>query len=200
MPDAEHVKRYRGWVPDLGAFFQYQLPFNPSQHVRLSVTTRQLTYRDLIERKTVSSVGWGLQLSTMMSPIGPLTFYAVANGGRGVAGLGGDWSHGDYDLTPDAETPGRMYAPYVVGYMVGIQYNFTPMLFADIVYSRAHYYPGNHGSPADYMVGDYGSVNLFYYITPRVRAGVGFNVGHRENVDGEQRTAYRAGILAAFSF
>jgi len=200
MPDAEGVKRYRGWVPDFGVFFQYQLPRNPSQHVRLSATTRQLTYRDQIERRNVSSVGWGLQLSTIVSVARPLTLYAIVNGGRGVAGLGGDWAHGDYDLTPDTEEAGRMYAPYVVGYMFGIQYNFTPMLFADVVYSRAHYYPRHHSSPDDYMVGDYGSANLFYYVTPRVRVGVGLNVGRRENVGGEHRRTYRAGLLAAFSF
>lgn len=200
MTNSEYNKRYRGWVPDLGLFIQYQRPENASQHVRLSFTTRQLTYRNLIERRNESSIGWGVQLSTMISPVSPLTLYATLNAGRGVAGIGGDWTMGNYDLIADVDEPGKMFAPHVLGMMLGVQYNFSTKLFADIVYSHAHYYPLKHGAPSDYKYGNYGSANLFYYITPRVRVGVGFNIGSRQNVDSDRRTVYRAGLLAAFSF
>lgn len=200
MTDTDLARRCRVWVPDLGAFFQYQWNGQGADHVRLSATTRQLTYRNFVKKENVSKVGWGLQLSTMCSPARPLTLYGTLNGGRGIAGLGGDWMLNNYDMTPEPDSPGTMYAPYVLGYMVGVQYNILPGLFADVVYSRAHYYPPKPAEPDEYKSGDYGSVNVFYYITPRVRVGAGFNVGRRTNADGQSRTAYRTGLLAAFSF
>lgn len=200
MENSEYNKRYRGWVPDLGFFIQYQRPESTAQHIRLAVTTRQLTYRNLVKGENVSNIGWGLQLSGMMSVVDPLTVYAAINAGKGVAGIGGDWTMGNYDLTPDVNEPGRMVSPHVFGYMVGLQYNFTPMLFADIVFSRAHYYPKEHALPEDYRNGTFGSVNVFYYLTPRVRVGVGFNIGNRQNINLEHRTVYRAGLLGAFAF
>lgn len=200
MTNTEFARRCREWAPDLGFFFQYQWAGIGAQHVRFSATTRQLTYRNLVTGHNVTKVGWGLQLSTMASPVRPLTLYATVNGGRGMAGLGGDWMMNNYDLTPDPDEQGTMYMPYVMGYMLGVQYNFSPRLFVDVVYSHTHYYPRHTVAPDEYKEGDYGSANLFYYITPRVRVGAGFNIGRRVNADGEKRNAYRAGLLAAFSF
>lgn len=200
MTNTEYAERCREWAPDLGFFFQYQWAGIGAQHVRFSATTRQISYRNLVKRQNETKVGWGLQLSTMASPIPQVTLYATVNGGRGMAGLGGDWMMNNYDLTPDPEENGTMYMPYVMGYMLGVQYNFTPRLFVDLVYSRTHYYPRHEVADDEYKAGTYGSANLFYYITPRLRVGAGFNVGRRVNAGGEGRTAYRAGLLAAFSF
>ncbi len=200
MENTDFAHKCREWAPDLGFFFQYEWGGAATQHVRLSATTRQFSYRNLVKRQTETNVGWGVQLSSMSNPLPQLTLYATINGGRGIAGLGGDWMMNNYDLTPDPEEHGKMYMPYVMGYMLGVQYNFTPRLFVDLVFSQTHYYPRHQVEADDYKGGTYGSANLFYYITPRFRVGAGFNYGRRLNAGGDARNAYRAGLLAALSF
>lgn len=199
--DPATAKRVRQWVPDLGVFFQYQWGQDNLQHIRLSGTTRMMSYRNLLQRENHNSVGWGAQLSTVFNPVRPLTVYATINGGRGMASLGGDWMLNNYDMVSDPANPGEMYAPYVFGYMVGLQYNFSPKVFASTAWGQARYYPRKHGIEGDeYKYGVYGAANVFYNITPRVQVGLGYNIGRRHNFDGANRVAHRLGLLAAFSF
>lgn len=200
MQNTAFAEKCREWAPDFGTFIQYQWGPMASNHVRFSGTTRQLSYIDRVDNKRKGHIGWGLQLSSRFSPVRPVTVYATLNGGQGMAGLGGDWMMNNYDFAPDPKNPGKMYAPYVLGYMLGVQYNFSPMVYADVVYSRAHYFAKHPVETGEYKNGDYGSVNLFYYLTPRARVGAGINIGQRTNFGGEHRTAYRASLLAAFSF
>lgn len=200
MTNTEFAERCREWAPDLGFFFQYQWAGIGAQHVRLSATTRQLTYRNLIKKENKTQVGWGLQLSTMASPTSQLTLYGTVNGGRGIGGLGGDWIMDFVDFSPEIDDPGTMYMPYVFGFMVGAQWNFSPRFFVDAVYSRTHYYPRHEVEPTQYKGGHYASANVFYYLTPRMRIGAGYNYGRRLNADGHGRNAHRIGLIAAFAF
>lgn len=195
------TKIVRQWVPDLGFFAQYQWGKDNLQHVRISATTREMSYRNLIEGKNYHTVAWGLQLSTIFNPVRPLTVYATVNGGRGIASLGGDLMLNNYDMVSDPDEPGTLYAPYVLGYMVGLQYHFSPKVSASTAWGQARYYPRKHAVGGDeYKYGVYGSANVFYNITPRVQVGIGYNVGKRQNFDHSSRTAHRIGLLAAFAF
>lgn len=194
-------KLVRQWVPDFGVFAQYQWGQDGLQHIRLSATTREMSYRNLIEGKNHHTVAWGLQLSTIFNPIRPLTVFATVNGGRGIASLGGDLMLNNYDMVSDPDEPGTLYAPYVLGYMVGLQYYFTPKISASTAWGQARYYPRKHAVGQDeYRYGVYGSANIFYNITPRVQVGVGYNVGKRQDFSRDSRTAHRLGLLAAFAF
>ncbi|MDE6462080.1 MAG: hypothetical protein K2L32_04800 [Muribaculaceae bacterium] len=188
------------WAPDLGFFVQYQWGVNNMQHVRLSAVTRQLTYRDLVRKDNVNKVGWGLQLSSVVNISRPLTLYATVNGGRGMAGLGGDWLMNNFDMVQTPGRPGELYAPGVFGYMAALQYHIRRDLFAVATWGQAHYFQ-KKGTPADdYKYGLYGAVNLFYNLTPRLQFGLGFNVGKRVNYGGESRWARRLCAVGAFSF
>lgn len=199
--DETQAKRVSQWVPDLGFFVQYQWGKDNLQHIRLSATTREMSYRNLLKPKNHHTVGWGLQLSSVFNPVAPLTVYATVNGGRGIASLGGDWMLNNYDMVADPDKPGTLYAPYVLGYMVGLQYNFSPKCFVSTAWGQARYFPEDHGvDGAEYKYGVYGAANFFYNITPRVQVGAGYNVGKRHNFNGAQRVAHRLGLLATFSF
>lgn len=188
------------WLPDVGAFVQYQWGHNNMQHVRLSAVARQLTYRNLVEGRNISKLGWGLQASAVFNIVKPLTFYGTVNGGRGMAGLGGDWLVNNFDLIGKPGVEGELYAPPVLGYMSALQYHFTPSLFAVGTFGQAIYYLKDN-TPADaYRYGLYTAVNVFYNLTPRIQFGLGFVAGKRVDYGDASRWARRFAAVAAYSF
>ncbi len=196
----ETTSATKTWLPDLGVFLQYQWGNNNMQHIRLSAVTRQLTYRNLITHHNENKVGWGLQLSSVVNICRPLTLYATVNGGRGMAGLGGDWLMNNFDMVGKPDSPGELYAPGVFGYMAALQYHIRPNLFTVLTWGQAHYFQ-KKGTPADdYKYGLYGAANVFYNLTPRVQFGLGFNIGKRVNYGGESRWGRRVCAVASFSF
>ncbi|MDE6394190.1 MAG: hypothetical protein K2K77_02505, partial [Duncaniella sp.] len=64
-------------VPNFSAMVQYQ--WAPDQHVRLSAITRVLPYRDMVNGRNHSPMGYGFQLSTVFNPTRALTVYAIGN-------------------------------------------------------------------------------------------------------------------------
>ncbi len=197
----QESKLVKQWVPDISAFVQYQWGHGNLQHVRISATARTMSYRNLLRQENINRVGWGLQFSSVFSPVRPLTVYATLNGGRGMASLGGDWMMNNFDMCPDPAQPGKLYAPYVLGYMMGLQYNFSHKLFASAAWGQARYSPLEHDiRPQEYKYGVYGAANLFYNITSRVQVGCGYNIGKRENFSRHYRVVHRLGLFAAFSF
>ncbi|MDE6023499.1 MAG: hypothetical protein K2G13_08365, partial [Muribaculaceae bacterium] len=128
-------------VPDFAAFLQYA--WGKSEHVRLAGIARSLPYEDLISHERHSKFGWGLQLSTIVHPISPVTLYGTFNCGEGHESTTGDLQVGNYDLVPSPGNQTDMYAPFSLGWCVGAQYNFRPNLFASISYSDSRYFPRN---------------------------------------------------------
>lgn len=186
------------WMPDWAAFVQYQ--WASGQHVRLSGIVRTLSYRDLVAEKNHNVAGWGLQLSSVAHPLPQLTTYVNASYGHGYASLGGDLLIGNYDLVEDMTSPGRMYAPKSYGWNVGVQYNFTPSIFASVTASQTRYCPKGTMPADEYRQGQFYAVNAFWNLTPRMQLGAEFDLGCRKNFDGETRWARRIGVMAQFSF
>ncbi len=186
------------WMPDWAAFLQYQ--WARGQHVRLSGILRTLTYRDLKEEKNHNVAGWGLMLSSVSHPLDPITIYTVVNYGAGYAGLGGDLLIGSYDLVGNPDRPGRLYAPKSFGWCLGLQYNFKPNLFVSASASQTRYLPSKAVSPEEYKYGLTGAVNIFWNMTPRMQVGAEYDIGKRQNFNGQHRTAQRVGAMCMFSF
>lgn len=198
--DTDATEGTSTWIPDLGMFLQYQWGHNNMQHVRLSGVVRQLTYRSLLDSRNYHSAGWGLQLSTVTNVYGPLTFYGTVNGGRGMAGLGGDWIMNNFDLISNPQRPGHLYAPYVLGYMSALRYDIRHDLFAVATFGQAIYYHKSGTVDNEYRYGLYGAANVFYNLTPRVQFGMAFNFGKRVDVGGDSRWGRRICAVATFSF
>lgn len=185
-------------TPDFAAFVQYS--WGKSEHVRLAALTRSLPYEDLASNKRYCKFGWGMQLSTVVHPVAPLTLYGIFNMGKGHESTAGDLQAGNYDLIP---VPGRltdMYAPFSLGWCLGVQYNFRPNLFASVSFSDSRYLPRSPREASEYRYGNLLAANLFWNLTPRIQAGVEYDTGMRKNWSGESRRSDRLGVMAQFSF
>ncbi len=139
-------------------------------------------------------------LSSVAHPTRNITTYCSVNYGRGYAGMGGDLLMGNYDLVPDPERPGRLQMPASFGYCLGVQYNFTPELYASTSISQTRYLPSGQVDPEEYKYGMMGNVNLMWNPVPRLQTGVEFDYGLRHNFSGRQRWGRRVGAMVQFSF
>lgn len=194
----DYTKKVSDWLPDAAAFIQYA--WGRSEHVRLAGILRTLSYRDLKQARNFNKLGWGLLLSTVAHPIPELTVYGNVCGGQGFESLCSDLQIGNYDLVPDPNTPGMLYAPWAMGWNIGLQYNFLPNLFASVNFSESRYLPRKGTDGAEYKWGNFLAANVFWNITPRIQCGLEFDTGERKNIDGRHRRAQRVGAMAQFSF
>jgi len=186
------------YIPDIAAFIQYG--WNQTNHVRFSAIYRSLPYRDLIAGRNHCKSGYGLQLSTLFRPFHAMTVYGCINGGQGYGSLGGDWLLGSYDLVSKPGKPGKLYSPLCFGGYLGVQYNFTPMIFASATFGGTRYAPKYSVVPDQYKQGLYMAANLFWYLTPRISCAVEFNLGRRLDFNDQSSWARRLGAFVSFSF
>lgn len=198
ITDTDSTKKISDWLPDVAAFVQYA--WGRSEHVRLAGIMRTLGYRDLQARENHNMIGWGLLLSAVAHPVVPLTVYGNVCAGQGFESLCGDLQIGKYDLVPVPGMEGKMYAPWAIGWNLGIQYNFLPNLFASVTFSESRYLPKKGTDGSEYKWGNYLAANVFWNITPRIQCGVEFDTGERKNIDGRHNRAQRIGAMAQFSF
>lgn len=192
------TQKISDWLPDAAAFIQYA--WGKSEHVRLSGIVRTLGYRSLVEKKNYNMAGWGLLLSAVGHPIPQLTLFGNVCGGAGYESLSSDLGIGNYDLVTDPENPNRLYAPYAIGWNLGVQYNFLPNLFASVSFSESRYLPRAGTDGNEYKWGNFLAANVFWNISPRIQCGLEFDTGERKNIDGRHRRAQRVGAMAQFSF
>lgn len=205
MPNADDAnptdlyKGADGYIPNIGAFYQYQ--WGSGEHIRLSGIMRFLSYRDLPTDKARTELGWGLKLSSVFTPgQGPLTVYLNGMYGKGIASITNDLGGLNLDLLGNIHEPGHMYAPAVFGYYAGLQYNFSPSVFASASFSELRFLPSQAVAPSTYRYGLYGDVNLCWYVTPRVLVGAEFDLGCLKEFSMQKEWAHRVGIIAQLSF
>ena len=197
--DGVQTKAVTPYVPDIDFFGQYQWDGSQS-HVRLSGLLRTLTYRDLIHKRNYNILGWGVQLSTVVNPLPNLSCFGILSTGRGHASYTTDLGNGEFDLIPDPNKPGKLYAPLAAGLVAGVQYYFTPKIFSNLAFSEQTYYPKGHPNDSQYKYGLYAIGNLFWDITPRCEVGVEYLHGKRKNFNGESGSANRIIAMLLLSF
>lgn len=185
-------------IPEFAAFGQYQWDDGDS-HVRLSGIARWLAYRDLAEQRNNRIFGWGLQLSTVAHVSTPLTLYAIANCGKGVASYLNDLAGKNYELV-SSNQPGRMYAPFTYAGIAGMKYNWTPFFYSDVILSGVRYDPKGQQMPDEYKYGVYGAVNTIWDATSRMTIGIEYLHGLRCNYNGDHASANRINILFRLHF
>lgn len=192
------VRAASNWAPDAAAFVQYE--WTKGQHVRLSGIVRSLSYYSNLRDKRENETGWALQLSTVARPEKHLTTYATVNYGRGYAGLGGDMIYGSYDLVANPHDPSVLYAPKMLGWCAGLQYNFRPNIFATVAASQTHYMPKDGTRADEYKTGTFACANIFWCILPRVTVAAEYDWGMRRNISGVHKAASRLNLTAMFTF
>lgn len=195
--DDKTTQKVTPYIPDVAVFGQYQWG---QSHVRLATIIRSLPYRDLVMQKNRYPVGYGFQLSAISYLGTRVTLYGAVNAGKGYASLGGDWLMGKYDLVPEDNNAGKMYAPLTYGGYASLKYNFRPNLFSSVTAGMARYEPKGTPEPTEYRRGLYFTANVFWNLTPRIQVAAEFNLGQRQDYSHETRWAKRVGAMAMFSF
>lgn len=186
------------WFPNVATFGQYQ--WGKNDHIRLSAIMRVLPYRDIIANENRNKIGWGLQLSSVIRALEPVTIYATINGGRGYSSMTGDLIMGNFDLINDPDQPGRMYAPEAFAWFTSVQYHFRPNLFASATIGQERFLPSSSVDGDTYKYGLYSAFNLYWNPTPRLQLAAETNFGKRKNFNGESNWARRACLMVQFSF
>lgn len=198
-PDTEMYEAGSIYIPNFAAFLQYG---TSAQHVRLAGIVKGMRYRNLVEKKNAYVAGWGLNLSTVVRPISPVTLFGGVNYGQGIGSMVNDLSNGQNDLLGLATEPGKMYAPSSYGWYAAVQYNFRPNIYSSLIFSQERLLP-RHGSNYggdEYKHSIYGVANVFWEITPRCTLGAEFDMGTRTNMDRTHHTDYRGVMMARFNF
>jgi len=195
--DGKNTAEITPFLPDFAFFGQYG---RGESHIRLSTIIRTLPYRDLTTGTNHYPVGFGIQISSVFKIGRCVTLYGAFNGGKGYAGLGGDWLMGKYDLVPDDSRAGRLYAPLTYGGYAAFQYHFAPNLFSSVTGGFARYAPNGNPKPDEYRRGLYLAANIFWNLTARIQVGAEINLGQRQDFSHQTRWAKRIGAMAMFSF
>ncbi len=184
--------------PDIPAYIQYAWD-KGSSHIRLSGIFRQLSYRNLESRSNHFATGYGVQLSAITFFTPDFNFFGHYTYGKGIASYVNDLDGLGYDLIPDGST-GKLKAPGVAGWTAGLQYNFTPKLFATASYSRAQLYD-TAGMPGDtYRYAQYIVANVFYNLWGDLRIGAEYIHGTRKDLSGMSGKANRLEAMLQYSF
>lgn len=185
-------------MPNLAAMVQYQ--WSADQHVRLSAITRSLPYRDLVNGRNHSPLGYGLQLSAVVNPVRSLTVYAIGSIGRSYTNVGGDFLLGKYDLVEDPDVPGHLRTVPGFSYFLGLGYHFSHKLSVSMTFGQSRNLLSAPREADGYKYGLYGAANVFYNVTPRITLGAEANFGRRQNFDNAHAWARRIGAMCQFSF
>ncbi len=177
---------YNQIVPDVPMFVEWgKSEFN---RIRVSGIVRNFSYRDLLEGKRRSSVGWGLMLSGNLNPVEPLIFYLTACYGKGIGAYIQDLAGQPLSFIPDDARPGHMTPSPMMGLMLGATYNFNSRwqvnaMVSDAAIWKVEEYARAAATALDninnYRSGFYAAGNVFYNISSYLQVGLEYVYGHR---------------------
>ena len=185
-------------IPDIPVYMQYE--WNDGQsHIRLSGLFRALSYRNLVKAENEYAIGWASQLSGMIAFSPRITFYYQAAYGKGYADYLNDLGGSGYDLIPDGDG-GKLKAPYALGIVGGLQYNFCKNFFVSASYSQCRLYDQASLSNSAYKYGQYVVANAFYSPFNNCQVGIEFLYGNRHNHNGESGNAHRLNAMIQYNF
>lgn len=187
-------------IPSFPVYVQYGWQGGNS-HVRLSGLIRPMQYRNLVGDSNKALTGLGVQLSGIMTVVGPLSVNYSAAYGRGIA----NYLQDDNGLGVDAvavETPGELQMTRNLGLTAGISFAITPRLTANASYSHlTNFLPdATVGQTGQYKYGDYVAANLIYNVNKFLTAGIEYDYGHRKTFDSNSLHANRLQLHLAVTF
>ena len=108
--------------------------------------------------------------------------------------------YGHYDLLVNPDDATRFYSPYILGWSLGLQYNFNPQFFISLAASQTHLYTKSGTSEDEYKNGTFACATAYWNILPRLSVAAELDYGRRQNVSNTSRNAWRANLMCAFSF
>ena len=175
-------------IPDIPAYIQYK--GSGLNRIRVSGIFRNFFYRNRIENKTHSVMGWGAQVSGNLQPFDKLLIYFQATYGHGIANYIADLNGKPLSYIPRDNKPGRMEACPMFGYLGGLRYSFTDKLQCNVKFSQARVWDSGTYYP-NYKYGLYSAANMFYFITPYLQYGIEYLWGRHQQFNNEGANANR---------
>lgn len=188
-------------IPDIPAYMQYNWGKGGASHIRVSGVLRNINYRNLIENKTETATGYGVQMSSKMTITPFIQLYGQATYGKGIAQYINDLSGNGLNIIEKPNKPGKMDPLEAFGWFGQAQFNLTKSVFATAGYSQAKVFPKS-GVDAEsaYRYGQYVVGNLFYNVTSDLQLGVEYLWGNRVNIGGEKNSANCVQAMLQFNF
>ena len=205
IPDAtgtnnQYARVGKQRMPNIPLYLRYD--WGSNSHVKVGGILRDLSYDDLVNNENKQKLAWGAHATTLMT-FGNLQLRGQYAIGEGIGSLFNDISNVGVDIVPNPNSPGRMMMLLTDGWYAGVQYNFTPSLFASATYSQCSVRSRNGYSTANlerYKRGQYVAANMCYNISPNIQLGVEYLHGWRTNFDGDTNNANRVNLSAQFNF
>lgn len=189
-------------VPDFPMYFQYNWNQGRS-HLRASGILRTMNYYDNTSMNTQTELGWGAMLSGNIALSKSASFFGQVVYGEGIENYIQDLNGNGYDLVSDPNRLGRLQTLPAMGWMAGLQVNFTRNWQMNAAYSQVSVWDKNDyfaQAPDAYRLSQYIVGNLFYRISPAFNVGVEYLYGTRKNVNHELGHANRAQMMVQFNF
>lgn len=178
---------YNQNVPDIPMFVEWA--HSDLNRIRLSGIIRNFSYRDLLEGKRRSTVGWGLMISGNLNPVKPLVLYMTACYGKGIGAYIQDIAGLPLSFIPDDAHPGKMVPSPMAGFTLGATYNVNDRWQVNAMASEARIWGvGPYAQAAaaapdninNYRSGFYAAGNVFYNISSYLQVGIEYLYGHRQ--------------------
>lgn len=185
--------------PDIPVYIQYGWD-NHNSHIRLSGLYRNLSYRDMTVGKNRFVTGWAVQLSGTGILTDDLTAYWQGSTGRGYGRYVNDLEGNGYDLVPSATVKGKMVAPHMADFEVGMQYTFTPEVSATACYSESHVIRQYGVADNGYKYGRYMAITCWYDPVPDLNLGIEYLYGSRKDFNTLSSHANRIEAMVKYNF
>lgn len=187
-------------VPDIPAYIKYSWCKGAS-HVKLAGVLRNMSYYNNIIEKSKIATGYGVQLSGNVMLGKPVELYFQTTYGKGIAQYINDLAGNGLDFVYDPNDPGKMVAQDAFAWYGGIQFNFSPTVFASATYSQARIFPKDGFNPANqYRYGQYIVGNVFWNLSSAFQLGAEYLWGNRVNIDGSNQHANCIQALVQYNF
>ncbi|MBE6319025.1 MAG: hypothetical protein E7081_08655 [Bacteroidales bacterium] len=174
-------------VPSIPFYVQYA--WGEIGHVRLSSVVRTMTYRDYVDNRNRSLVGYGLKFTSNYK-IGNVVGYFMAQGGSGIANYLKDNDGFCLDLVPDANNSGQLKRTEAWGGLAALQYYYKPNMFSTAMYGYMRNYVDKYengsidfGQHMKYE--HYAAVNFIWRASSFVDIGVEYNYGLKRSFANE---------------
>lgn len=187
-------------LPAIPLYLQYG--WGGSDHIRASFIFRPMQYRNLVENKNKTPLGWGVQLSGLSQIVPGVTFYYAGTYGHGIADYLQDDNGLGLDATPNVAKPGKMDLTESMGLTGGLGFQLSDKWESNLTYSHLTNWTHHSATPSDgtYRYGDYVAANLLYDMNRFLTLGVEYDYGHAKDWDGNALHSNRVMGLLQVTF
>lgn len=180
---------YSFQIPDIPLFAEWCA--DDMNRIRLAGIIRPMLYKDLLNEKKRTTVGWGLSLSGNINPIEQLKFYLQATYGKGIGAYIQDLAGMPISFVPQNSRPGKMTRTPMMGWSAGVTYDFNEKWQMNVMASQARVWhvsdysihEATEDGINDYKYGYYGAANIFYNISSYFQLGLEYDYGYHKTWD-----------------